>query len=391
MEGQPKKIPTTCTTIVGTELSNIKEVLNLNNLSGKGKYTRLCEQWLEQFMKAGKGRALVVSSCTSALEMAAMLANIQSSDEVIVPSYTYVTTMNAFVLRGAVPVFVDLDDATMNINAALIEAAITPKTRAIVPVHYGGVACDMDKIMDIARKHQLFVCEDAAMACTSTYKGRMLGTIGNVGCISFQEKKNFTAGGQGGALLLNDPDLIERAEILYDHGTNRARFMRGEIDRYQWLDLGLNATLSELQAAFLYAQLQAADRINGRRMQIWSRYHSELAPLARKGCITLPHVPEDTTHNANVFYIRVKEPAQRQALIRHMDHAGIQTHPQFMPLHLSPYGREHGLFVGDDRVTSLASSQILLLPVHLSLSDDEQEAVIQELFAFWDSKVEDSV
>ncbi|KAF7588439.1 hypothetical protein BBP40_005703 [Aspergillus hancockii] len=390
MERKSKFIPTTCATIVGSELGNIEEVLILHDLTGKGKYTRLCEQWLEQFMRNGNGRAMVVSSCTSALEMAAILANIQPGDEVIVPSYTYVTTVNSFVLRGAVPVFVDLDDATMNINAALIEAAITPKTRAIVPVHYGGVACDMDKVMELARKHQLFVCEDAAMACTSTYKGRMLGTIGNVGCISFQEKKNFTAGGQGGALLLNDPDLIERAEILYYHGTNRARFMRGEVERYQWLDLGLNATLSEPQAAFLYAQLQAADRINGRRLQIWNRYHSGLAPLARKGRITLPHVPADTTHNANVFYIRLKDPAQREALIRHMESANIQTHPQFMPLHLSPCGRKNGRFVGDDCVTSLASSQILLLPLHLSLSHEEQEVVIQELLAFWDVTVDGS-
>ncbi|KAE8145006.1 pyridoxal phosphate-dependent transferase [Aspergillus avenaceus] len=374
-------IPTTCTTIVGTELANIQDALALNNLSGKGKYSRLCEEWLEQFMSTG--RALVVSSCTSALEMAAILADIKPGDEVIVPSYTYVSTVNAFVLHGAVPVFVDLDDATMTIDASLIEAAVTSKTRVIVPVHYGGVACDMDKIMEVAQKHRLFVCEDAAMACTSTYKGRMLGTIGHVGCISFQEKKNFTAGGQGGALLLNDAGLVARAETLYEHGTNRARFLRGEVDRYQWLDVGLNATLSELQAAFLYAQLQAADGINGRRLHIWNRYHAALAPLVDRGYITLPHVPDGTTHNANVFYIRVSDAEQRSDLMRHMGKAKVQTHPQFMPLHSSPFGLVHGRFSGVDRVTTLATSQILLLPVHLTLSDEEQERVIREVMAFW--------
>ncbi|KAB8256423.1 pyridoxal phosphate-dependent transferase [Aspergillus pseudonomiae] len=271
------------------------------------------------------GRALVVSSCTFALEMAAIVADMQPGDEVIVPSYTYVTTVNAFALRGAVPVFVDQSS----------------------PVHYGGLACDMDKIMEVAKRHRLFVCEDAAMACTSTYKGQMLGTIGNVGCLSVQEKKNFTAGGQGGALLVNDPALVERAEILYDNGTNLLRFMRGEVDHYH--------------------------NINARRRYIWDRYFVSLLPLVRNGYITLPHVPDNTTHNANVFYIRIIGPAQRQDLIQHMASANVQTHPQFMPLHSSPFGRSHGRFDGVDRVTSLASSQILLLP----------GVVIRELFVFW--------
>ncbi|KAB8202374.1 pyridoxal phosphate-dependent transferase [Aspergillus parasiticus] len=347
-------ISTTCTTIIGTELANIEGVLILNNLSGKGKYTRLCEQWLEPFMKGNNGRALVVSSCTSALGMAAILADIQPGDEVIVPSYTYVTTVNAFALRGAIPVFIDLDDATMNIDMNFTEGAITPKMRAIIPVHYGGVACDMEKIMEVAKTHQLFVCEDAAMACTSTYKSQMLGTIGNIGCFSFQEKKNFTVGGQGGALLVNDPALAERAEILYDYGTNRSRFMRGE-----------KAYLGPLFVSLL--------------------------PLVHKGYIALPHVPDGTTHNANVFYIRVMDPAQRQDLIRHMASANVQVHPQFMPLHTSPFGRSHGRFHGEDRVTSLASSQILLLPVHFALSDEAQEVVIREVFAFWGETAEGGV
>ncbi|KAF9890525.1 hypothetical protein FE257_005930 [Aspergillus nanangensis] len=382
----PERIPTTCPTIVGTELEFIKNVLKGDNLSGKGEYSRLCEQWLGQYMKTG--RPFVVSSCTSALEIAALLANIQPGDEVIFPSYTYVSSVNAFVLRGAVPVFVDLDDGTMNLDTGLIEAAITPKTRAIVPVHYAGVSCDMDCIMQIANKHGLFVCEDAAMGCLSTHRGRMLGTIGHVGCISFQEKKNITAGGQGGAILVNDPKLVERAEILYEHGTNRGRFLRGEVDRYQWLDVGVNATLSELQAAFLYAQLLDADHIVARRRAIWTRYFASLGRLAQKGYLSLPTVPPDTTHNANVFYIRVTDVNQRGALIRYLDKHNIQAHPQFMPLHSSPYGQQHGRFVGVDRITSLAASQILLLPLHLALTDEAQERVIHRVCSFWEQAVE---
>lgn len=377
----PRKITTTSATVTGNELAYIQDAFVSGNLNGKGKYSKLCERWLEGFMHSG--RALLVTSCTSALEIACILANIQPGDEVIFPSYTYVTTVNSFVLHGAIPVFVDLDGTTMNIDANLIEAAITPKTRAIVPVHYAGIACDMDHIMEIAKKYKLFVCEDAAMACTSTYKGRMLGTIAPVGCISFQEKKNFTAGGQGGAILINDPELIGRAEILYEHGTNRARFVRGEIDHYQWLDIGINATLSETQAAFLYGQIQAHDQINTRRLQIWHRYYLALAPLVRKKLILLPEVPKDTTHNANVFWMRVHDPIQRPELIRHLARANIEAHSQFTPLHTSPYGRKHGRFNGKDSVTSLAVSQILTLPLSMTLSDADQTSVIREIFAFW--------
>ncbi|KAJ5728175.1 hypothetical protein N7493_004505 [Penicillium malachiteum] len=385
----PRRITATSSTVIGNELDYARDVLKSGNLNGKGKYSKLCEKWLERFMHGG--RAFVVSSCTSALEIAAILADIKPGDEVIVPSYTYVTTVNSFVLRGATPVWVDLDEG-MHIDASLIEAAITPKTRAIIPVHYGGIACEMNKIMNIAKRHNLFVCEDAAMACTSTYKGRMLGTIAPVGCISFQEKKNFTAGGQGGALLINDPSLIERAETICEHGTSRARFMRGEVDRYEWIDLGINATLTELQASFLYSQLQASEFINTRRLYLWNRYHSALTPLVDRGCIMLPEVPKNTTHNANVFWIRVIDPSHRDDLIRHLDHANIEAHPQFMPLHLSPYGQKIGRFSGDDRVTTLAISQILILPLNMILTDEEQDIVIREALAFWqlgDVKVSD--
>ena len=377
-----RQITSTSPTIVGNELAYIQDVImNAKNLNGKGKHSQLCERWLESFMRSG--RALLVSSCTSALEMAAILADIQPGDEVILPSYTYVTTANAFVLRGAVPVFVDLDGSTMNIDANLIEAAITAKSKAIIPVHYGGIACDMDRIMEIAKKHHLFVCEDAAMACTSIYRGRALGTIAPVGCISFQEKKNLTAGGQGGALLINDPKLISRAETIYEHGTNRALFVRGEVERYQWLDLGINATLSEIQATFLYAQMQASDQINARRLTIWQRYYDAFTPLVQKGLITLPRVLEGTTHNANVFWIRVTDAAQRPDLIRHLARTHIEAHSQFTPLHLSPYGKKQGYFSGEDKVTSVAVSQILILPLSMTLSDSDQDRVIREVIGFW--------
>ncbi|KAJ6021474.1 hypothetical protein N7540_006978 [Penicillium herquei] len=380
MSSASRRITATSSTVIGNELDYAREVLKSGNLNGKGQYSKLCEKWLESFMRGG--RAFVVSSCTSALEIAAILANIKPGDEIIVPSYAYVTTVNSFVLRGATPVWVDLDEE-MHIDASLIEAAITPKTRAIIPVHYGGIACEMDPIMDIAKRHHLFVCEDAAMACTSMYKGRMLGTIGSVGCISFQERKNFTAGGQGGALLINDPNLIERAETIYEHGTNRARFIRGEVDRYEWIDLGINATMTELQASFLYSQLQASEFINTRRLYLWNRYHSALTPLVHRGCIVLPEVPKDTTHNANVFWIRVINPTQRVNIIPYLDRANIEAHPQFMPLHLSPYGQKIGRFSGDDRVTTLAISQILIIPLDMVLTDEEQDIVIREILSFW--------
>ncbi|RAL12581.1 putative pyridoxal phosphate-dependent enzyme [Aspergillus homomorphus CBS 101889] len=347
------RIPTTKPTILGTEIPLLQEALNLANLNGKGKYTRLCEQWLEKSMPAGgKGKAILVSPCTSALELAAILANIQPGDEIIVQSYTYVSTVNS-VLRGAVPVFVDLDDKTLNIDLRLIEDDITAKTRVIVPVHYRG--------------HGLLVVEDAAMACTSLYKDRMLGTIGHIGYISFQEKKNFTAGGQGGAILVNDSSLIERARILYEHGTNR-----GQVERHDWLDLGINATLSELQAAFLHVQLQAVDTINTPRLHRWHKYHSALTPLAEMGHLILPTIPSCTTQNANIFWIQVREAERRKDMIQFLDAKGIETHPLFMPLHS-----------GMDRVTTLAAAQILLLPLFVGMTDHEQQRVVEGVSAFF--------
>ncbi|KAK1147246.1 hypothetical protein N8T08_001985 [Aspergillus melleus] len=341
----PGPVPTTCTTIVGSELAHIEDALTLDSLAGKGKYTRLWEGWLEQFMVPGQGRALLVSSGISALKMAACS---QTFGRETSSSYS------------------DLDDATMNMDAGLIQAAITPKMRVIVPV-----ACNMDAIMAIARRHQLIVCEDVAMA--------------------FQEKENFTAAGQGGALLINNPALIARAETIYNQGHRPRPVLRGEVDRHQWLDLGFNATLSEVQAAFLFAQLQAVETINGRRRQIWQECHTRLAPLVDKGHLSLPHVPAGTTHKANVLYVRLADASQRPATIEHLREAKVHAHAQFMPLHSSPYGRAQGRLSGAGRVTTLASAQLLLLPVHLSLSDEELGVVVRAVFAFWGEDASDGL
>ncbi|OJJ72255.1 hypothetical protein ASPBRDRAFT_55474 [Aspergillus brasiliensis CBS 101740] len=374
-------IPTFKPTVTGHELEAIQEVLASRTLTGKGKYTALCQRWLESNMPHGK--AFVLSSCTSALEIAALLADLQPGDEVIVPSYTYVSTVNAFVVHGALPVFVDVEETTMNIDAQKIEDVITPRTKVIVPVHYAGIACDMDTILNIANRHDLLVVEDAAMACGSTYRGRALGTIGHLGCISFQEKKVFTSGGQGGALLVNRDSLVARAEILYEHGTNRAQFSRGEVDSYRWLDVGINATLSEIQAAFLYAQLQAAPQILSHRRRLWSRYHQRLAPLARAGIIRLPQPAAEAEHNAAIFWLRLTDASDRPAFIEHMASRQIHTQAQFVPLHSSPFGQRVGCFHGEDRVTTRAAAEIVLLPLYTDLTEGQQELVIRRVWEFW--------
>ncbi|GKZ92582.1 hypothetical protein CBS115989_9827 [Aspergillus niger] len=374
-------IPTFQPTVTGQELEAIQEVLASRTLTGKGKYTALCQRWIESSMPHGK--AFVLSSCTSALEIAALLADLRPGDEVIVPSYTYVSTVNAFVVHGALPVFVDVEETTLNIDAQKVEDAITPRTKVIVPVHYAGIACDMDTILDIASRHDLLVVEDAAMACGSTYRGRALGTIGHLGCISFQEKKVFTSEGQGGALLVNRDSLVARAEILYEHGTNRAQFLRGEVDIYRWLDVGINATLSEIQAAFLYAQLQAAPQILSCRRRLWSRYHRCLAPLADAGVICLPQPAAEADHNAAVFWLRLTDATNRSAFIEHMAAGQIQTQAQFVPLHSSPFGERFGRFHGEDRVTTRAAAEIVLLPLYAGLTECQQEIVIRRVLGFW--------
>ncbi|MER2044255.1 MAG: dTDP-4-amino-4,6-dideoxygalactose transaminase [Pantoea agglomerans] len=374
-------IPFNAPPIVGTEIEYMQSAMNSGKLCGDGGFTRRCQQWMEQ--RFGSKKVLLTPSCTASLEMAALLIDLQPGDEVIMPSYTFVSTANAFVLRGARIVFVDVRPDTMNIDETLIEAAITEKTRAIVPVHYAGVACEMDTIMALAAKHKLFVIEDAAQGVMSRYKGRALGTIGHIGCFSFHETKNYTAGGEGGATLINDASLVERAEIVREKGTNRSQFFRGQVDKYTWRDMGSSYLMADLQAAYLWAQLEAAEGINQQRLRIWQRYYDALQPLAAQGRISLPVIPASCKHNAHMFYIKLRDQDDRQALINWMKEAEILTVFHYIPLHSSPAGERFSQFVGDDRFTTRESERLLRLPLFYNLSDNNQSTVISSLLSFF--------
>ncbi|MXP53353.1 dTDP-4-amino-4,6-dideoxygalactose transaminase [Pantoea sp. Seng] len=374
-------IPFNAPPIVGSEVEYMQSAMASGKLCGDGGFTRRCQQWMEQHF--GSKKVLLTPSCTASLEMAALLIDIQPGDEVIMPSYTFVSTANAFVLRGAVIVFVDVRPDTLNIDETLIEAAITEKTRAIVPVHYAGVACEMDSIMALAAKHQLFVIEDAAQGVMSQYKGRALGTIGHIGCFSFHETKNYTAGGEGGATLINDAKLVERAEIIREKGTNRSQFFRGQVDKYTWRDIGSSYLMADLQAAYLWAQLEAAERINQQRLRLWQRYYDALQPLAAAGRIELPVVPDNCLHNAHMFYIKLRDSDDRQALINWMKEAEILTVFHYIPLHSSPAGERFGRLHGDDRFTTKESERLLRLPLFYNLSDNNQRTVISSLLSFF--------
>ncbi|WP_313701267.1 dTDP-4-amino-4,6-dideoxygalactose transaminase [Pantoea sp.] len=374
-------IPFNAPPIVGTEIEYMQSAMNSGKLCGDGGFTRRCQQWMEQ--RFGSKKVLLTPSCTASLEMAALLIDLQPGDEVIMPSYTFVSTANAFVLRGAHIVFVDVRPDTMNIDETLIEAAITEKTRAIVPVHYAGVACEMDTIMALAARHNLFVIEDAAQGVMSRYKGRALGTIGHIGCFSFHETKNYTAGGEGGATLINDAGLVERAEIVREKGTNRSQFFRGQVDKYTWRDMGSSYLMADLQAAYLWAQLEAAERINQQRLRIWQRYYEALQPLAAQGRISLPVIPASCEHNAHMFYIKLRDQDDRQALINWMKEAEILTVFHYIPLHSSPAGERFSQFVGDDRYTTQESERLLRLPLFYNLSDNNQSTVISSLLSFF--------
>ncbi|KAA8996462.1 dTDP-4-amino-4,6-dideoxygalactose transaminase [Affinibrenneria salicis] len=374
-------IPFNAPPIVGTELDYMQAAMNSGKLCGDGGFTRRCQQWLEHH--TGCRKALLTPSCTASLEMAAILLDIQPGDEVIMPSYTFVSTANAFVLRGAKIVFVDIRPDTLNIDESKIEAAITEKTRAIVPVHYAGVACEMDTIMALAQKHQLFVVEDAAQGVMSNYKGRALGSIGHIGCFSFHETKNYTAGGEGGATLINDAALIERAEIVREKGTNRSQFFRGQVDKYTWRDIGSSYLMADIQAAYLWAQLEAGIAINRRRLQLWQRYYDAFQPLAQAGRITLPQMPAECSHNAHMFYIKLRDMDDRNAFISYMKEAEILTVFHYIPLHSCPAGERFGRFVGEDRYTTQESERLVRLPLFYNLADVNQRTVINSVLGFF--------
>ena len=361
-----KPIPFNKPFIIGRELSHIADAVAQGHLSGDGGYTKLCHRWFEE--KLGARRALLTHSCTAALEMAAILCDVQPGDEVILPSYTFVSTANAFVLRSGVPVFVDIRPDTLNIDEKLIEAAITPRTRVIVPVHYAGVPCDMDAIMDIAQRHHLLVVEDAAQALLSTYKGRALGSIGHFGCLSFHETKNIISG-EGGALLVNDERFVKRAEIIREKGTNRSQFFRGEVDKYTWVDVGSSYLPSELVSAFLYAQLEHADKITAKRRHICTAYASQLAPLQLTGNLRLPAFDSDS--NGHMFYIILDSIATRTLLIAHLKAQGIHPVFHYVPLHSSPAGRKYGRIGSTMTVTDDLSERLLRLPLHYEMSDED--------------------
>ena len=361
--------------MTGKELFHIAEAHFNGALAGDGPFTKRCHQWLEQ--STGTKKALLTHSCTAALEMAAILANIGSGDEVIMPSYTFVSTANAFVLRGAVPVFVDVRSDTFNIDESLIEAAITPRTRAIVPVHYAGVACEMDTIMEIAVKHGLLVIEDAAQGVGATYKGRPLGSIGHLGAYSFHETKNIICG-EGGALLVNDARFLDRSEIIREKGTNRSLFFRGQVDKYTWVDLGSSYLPGELVAAFLWGQIEEIESITRRRMAIWNSYQEALTPLATAGFIRLPHVPDYCGHNAHMFYIVCGDLGARTKTIAHLKSQNINAVFHYVPLHSSPFGLTHGRSVGELPFTQVAADQLLRLPLWLGL-EEQLPSVVRAL------------
>ncbi|MCD8009356.1 MAG: dTDP-4-amino-4,6-dideoxygalactose transaminase [Lachnospiraceae bacterium] len=364
----------------GREETYMMEAVRSQKICGDGEFTKKCSRWIEE--KTGTAKALLTTSCTHATEMAALLADIQPGDEVIMPSYTFVSTADAFVLRGATVVFVDIRPDTMNIDENLIEEAITAKTRAIVPVHYAGVSCEMDQIMEIAHKYHLCVIEDAAQGVMSSYKGQALGTIGDFGCYSFHETKNYSMG-EGGAILIKDPAAVERAEIIREKGTNRSKFWRGEISKYTWVDLGSSYLPSDLNAAYLWAQLEVAQEIYDDRMHSWELYREQLSDLAASGAIELPVIPEGCIHNAHMFYIKAADLKERTELIAWLKEAGISAVFHYLPLHTAPAGEKFGRFHGEDVYTTKESDRLLRLPMYYGLTEADVTAVCNRIKEFY--------
>lgn len=368
---------------VDGEMDNIKKAIESMHICGDGAFTKKCSEYLEKL--TGTSKCLLTTSCTHALEMAALLCDIKEGDEVIMPSYTFVSTADAFVLRGATPVFVDIRPDTMNIDETLIEAAITEKTKAIAVVHYAGVACEMDVIMDIARRHHLKVVEDAAQAIMCTYKGKALGTIGDFGCFSFHETKNFSMG-EGGAILIRDPEYIEKAEILREKGTDRSKYYRGQVDKYRWQNFGSSYLPSDINAAYLYSQFEVAETINQARLDRFHQYYELLTPLMEAGKIELPVVPEGCEQSGHMFYIKTKDMEERTALIDFLKENDIMAVFHYIPLHTAPAGMKFGRFHGMDRYTTKESERLLRLPMFYQLTPEQVEYIAGKVKEFYETR-----
>ncbi len=365
----------------GNEEKYVLESMRSAKISGDGEFTKKCNKWFEERLPCKK--ALLTTSCTHALEMAAILLDIKDGDEVIMPSFTFVSTANAFVLRGAKIVFVDIRPDTLNIDETKIEQAITPKTRAIVPVHYAGVACEMDTIMDIASRHNLFVVEDAAQGMMSSYKGKALGTIGHFGTYSFHETKNYTSAGEGGLLIINDEKFIQRAEIIREKGTNRSLFFRGMVDKYSWVDVGSSYLPNDVSAAYLWGGLERADEINSDRLRSWQRYYDALKPLEQKGLIELPTIPNGCVQNAHMFYLKVKDLEERTKLLEEFKNENIGAVFHYIPLHSAPAGLKFGRFDSDDKFTTKESERVIRVPMYYGLTNDEINTVCNVIRKFY--------
>ena len=376
-------IPFNKPTLTGNEQKYILESLNSEHISGDGQFTKKCHQWFEDKLDCPK--ALLTTSCTHALEMSAILLDIQAGDEVIMPSYTFVSTANAFVLRGAKIVFVDIRPDTMNIDETKIEQAITDKTKVIVPVHYAGVGCEMDVIMEIADRHNLFVVEDAAQAMMSTYKGKALGTIGHLGAYSFHETKNYTSAGEGGLLIVNDARFINRAEIIREKGTNRSQFFRGMVDKYSWVDVGSSYLMNDMSAAYLWGQLEKADEINKNRLNSWNTYYGGLQKLQEKGFVILPTIPDECGHNGHMFYIKVENLNIRAKLLEYLNQNGIFAVFHYVPLHSAPAGLKLGRF-DDDIYTTLESEALIRLPMYFGLTKESVRLICKVINNFFKIK-----
>lgn len=364
----------------GKEMDYMRQAVENEKICGDGEFTRKCSSWIEE--RTGTRKCLLTTSCTHALELSALLSDIKEGDEVIMPSYTFVSTADAFVLRGAKPVFVDIRPETMNIDENLIEAAVTDKTKAIAVVHYAGISCEMDKIMELADKYRLLVVEDAAQGIMSSYKGKPLGTIGDFGCFSFHETKNYSMG-EGGALLIQDEKYVETAEIFREKGTDRSKFFRGQVDKYRWMNYGSSYLPSDMNAAYLYAQLEMADEINDIRLARWNRYYELLKPLKEAGRIELPYIPEGCVHNGHMFYIKTADMEERTALIDFLKKNGIYAVFHYVPLHTAPAGMKFGRFHGEDNYTTKESERLLRLPMFYKLTEQEVDYIAGKVREFY--------